>query len=201
MSKANYATQTNLRFPDPMKRSPEKRKQNMRAGIYWPTIGTTSILQICQIQFAICRPNSNVILRKKVAPKYRPPPIRSRIKHTLPYFLVGAFLEKRVDYRHGFSSVFFLRPPELTKIVLPKVLQNFKFHLLVQGTEPKSFPHNIQCRTRPKGPPFQFFRHCETFFRKKIFPKGSPLQFFWVLRQPGYRKIPKGLPFQFFLAL
>ena len=46
----------------------------------------------------------------------------------------------------------FLGPPELTKIVLPKVLQNFKFHMLAQGTEPKSFPHNIQCRTRQKGP-------------------------------------------------
>ena len=83
----------------------------------------------------------------------------------------------------------FLRPPELTKIVLPKVLQNFKFHLLAQGTEPKSFPHNIQCRTRPKGPhsiffllfcvrmgieksqrvpPFNFFRRCETFFKKNF---------------------------------
>ena len=93
-------------------------------------------------------------------------------------FLVGTFLEKRVDYSHGFSSVFFLRPPELTKIVLPKVLQNFNFHLLAQGTEPKSFPHSIQCRTRPKGPPFSFFRHCETFFRKKNFPQRAPFKFF-----------------------
>ena len=95
----------------------------------------------------------------------------------------------------------FLRPSDLTKIVLPKVLQNFKFHLLAQGTEPKRFPHNIQCRTRPKGPPpFQFFRHCETFFGKK-FPKGSPFNFFWVLRQTGYRKIPKGPSFQFFFGV
>ena len=100
-------------------------------------------------------------------------------------FLVGAFLEKRVDYSHGFSSVFFLRPPELTKIVLPKVLQNFKFHLLAQGTEPKSFPHNIQCRTRPKGPPFSFFGIARLFFGKICFSKVSPLHFFWVLRQTG----------------
>ena len=72
----------------------------------------------------------------------------------------------------------FLRPPELTKIVLQKVLQIFKFHLLTQGTAPRSFPRNIQRRTRPKGPPFQFFRHCETFFREKIFPKGPPFHFF-----------------------
>ena len=63
----------------------------------------------------------------------------------------------------------FLRPPELTKIVLPKVLQNFKFHLLAQGTEPKSFPHNIECRTRPKGPSFQFFFGIARRFRKIFF--------------------------------
>ena len=117
-------------------------------------------------------------------------------------FLVGAFLKKRVDYSHGFLSVFFLRPPELTKIVLPKVLQNFKFHLLAQGTEPKSFPHNIQYRTRPKSPPFRFFSALRYFFSEKIFsPKGPSFNFFWVLRQTGYRKIQKGPPFQFFSAL
>ena len=115
-------------------------------------------------------------------------------------FLVGAFLEKRVDYSHGFSLVF-LRPPELAKIVLPKVLQNFKFHLLAQGTEPKSFPHNIQCRTRPKGPPFQFFFGIARLFSEKKFPQRVPPSFIWVLRQTGYRKIPKGPPFQFFSAL
>ena len=140
MSKANYATQTNLRFPDPMKRSPEKRKQNMRAGIYWPTIGTTSILQICQIQFAICRPNSNVILRKKVAPKYRPPPIRSRIKHTLPYFLVGAFLEKRVDYRHGFSSVFFFKTTWTDQNSSTKSSTKFQISPVGPGNRTKKFP-------------------------------------------------------------
>ena len=48
------------------------------------------------------------------------------IRRTLAVFLVGAFLEKRVDCSHGFSSVFFFDTPEVTKIVLPKVLQNFK---------------------------------------------------------------------------
>ena len=55
-------------------------------------------------------------------------------------FLVGAFLDKRVDYSHGFSSVFFFDTPEVTKIDLPKVLQNFNLPLLAQGTEPKKFP-------------------------------------------------------------
>ena len=64
-------------------------------------------------------------------------------------FLVGAFLEKRVYYSHGFSSVFFFDTPEVTKIVLPTVLQNFKLYLLAQGTESKGFPfypRNIQYR-------------------------------------------------------
>ena len=115
-------------------------------------------------------------------------------------FLVGAFLEKRVDYSHGFSSVFFFRPPELTKIVLPKVLQNFKFHLLAQGTEPKSFPHNIQCRTRPKGPPFSFFGIVR-LFGKKISPKGPPSIFFGFCDRLGIEKSQRVPPFNFFSAL
>ena len=51
-------------------------------------------------------------------------------------------------------------------------------------------------------PPLSFFRHCATFFSKFFFvSKGSPLQFFAVLRQNGCWKIPKGPPFQFFSAL
>ena len=46
---------------------------------------------------------------------------------------------KRVDYSHCFES-FFFDTPEVTKIVLPKVLQNFILFLLAQGTaEPKRF--------------------------------------------------------------
>ena len=112
-------------------------------------------------------------------------------------FLVDAFLEKRVDYSHGFSSVF-LRPPERTKIVLPKVLKNFKFHLMAQGTEPKSFPHNIQCRTRPKGPPFQFFSALRDFSGKKIFPKGPPFIFFGFCDRLGIEKSQRVTPFSFF---
>ena len=46
-------------------------------------------------------------------------------------------------------------------------------------------------------PPFNLFRHCETFFRK-FFPQRVLLQFFAVLRQNGCWKIPKGPPFSFF---
>ena len=56
-------------------------------------------------------------------------------------FLVGAFLKKRVDYSHGFSSVFFFRYTWSDQIVLPEVLQNLKegpkLYLLAQETEPK----------------------------------------------------------------
>ena len=42
------------------------------------------------------------------------------------HFFSRPFLGKRVHYSHGFSSVFFFDTPEVTKIVLPKVLQNFQ---------------------------------------------------------------------------
>ena len=85
----------------------------------------------------------------------------------------------------------------MTKIVLPKVLQNFKLRLLAQGTEPKSFPRNIQYRTRPKGPPFQFFGIAR-LFSKKIVPKGSRFQVFSSFATEWMLKNPKGSPFQFF---
>ena len=37
---------------------------------------------------------------------------------------------------------------------------------------------NIQYQTRLKGPPFSFFRHCETFFEKISSSKGPPFNFF-----------------------
>ena len=73
-----------------------------------------------------------------------------------------------MDFRQCFFLKFIFDRPEVTKIVLPKVLQNF----ILLG-----FPRNIQYRTRPNGPPFQFFfRHCETFFGKKI-PIRAPFSF------------------------
>ena len=85
----------------------------------------------------------------------------------------------------------------MTKIVLPKVLQNFKKtpnctcwpkEVNRKGFFLFSAKHTIPDETEG-GPPFQFFRHCETFFEKKI-PKGSP-PFFGVSWQNGYWKIPK----------
>ena len=93
-------------------------------------------------------------------------------------FIVGIqleeILEKRVDYSHGFSSVYFyfkkfFGTPEVTKIVLPQ-----KFYKILncpcwpRELHQKGFPRNIQYCTRPKGPLFNFFRHCETFFKEKF---------------------------------
>ena len=88
-------------------------------------------------------------------------------------FLVRAFLEKRVDYSHGFSSVFFFKKifntPEVTKIVLPQKLYKILRRRQTVPVGPKNWtkkvPCKIQYRTRPKGLPFQFFWHCEIFFQ------------------------------------
>ena len=114
-------------------------------------------------------------------------------------FLVGAFLKKIVDYSHGFSSVFFqktltksndysqlfslksfLRPPKVTKIVVPKVLQNFektpKCTCWFKELNQKGFPRNIQYRTRPKG--LDFFGTVRLLF-KFFSTKVSRFDFFW----------------------
>ena len=82
---------------------------------------------------------------------------------------------------------FFFDTPEMTKIVIPKIIQNFKLYLLAQGTEPKrfffflretyntgrdffgivrifrSFATELMLKN-PKGPSLSvLFRHCEFF--------------------------------------
>ena len=78
---------------------------------------------------------------------------------------------------------YFLRPPELTKIVLPKVLQTFKFHLLAKGTEPCFFGNGRFFREKksPKGPPFNCFGYCDRLGIEKS--RRVPLSiFFGVVR-------------------
>ena len=68
------------------------------------------------------------------------------------------------------SSVFFYTP-EVTKIVLPKVLQNFKLYLLTQGTDPKGFfyfPRNTQYRATLKGNFFGIVRLFLIFFHQRV---------------------------------
>ena len=106
-------------------------------------------------------------------------------------FYSALFLRKESTIVMAFRQCFFkflLRPPELTKIVLPKVLQHFE-------KTPK-------CTCWPKElkiPPFRFFRHCATFFKKNP-PKG-PLQAFWSFATEWMFKNPKGSSLSVFLAL
>ena len=82
----------------------------------------------------------------------------------------------------------------MIKRVLPKVLQNFKktpnSTCWPKELNQKVFARNIQYWTRPKGP-FQFFRHCVTFF-EFFFSKGSPFIFFWSFATEWMLKNPKG---------
>ena len=70
----------------------------------------------------------------------------------------------------------FLGRPEVTKIVLPKTLQNFQIFFPPKGPPSiffRSFATERMLKN-PKGSSLSvFFRHCETFFQKKIFIKGS----------------------------
>ena len=122
----------------------------------------------------------------------------------LPPFLVGAFLKKRVDYSHGFSSVFFKdqNGPELTKIVLPKVLQNLqktpKYTWWPKELNQKGFPRNIQYRTRPKGPPLGFFgtvRILSKIISHERVPPSICLEF---CNRMDVEKSQRVLPFNFF---
>ena len=64
------------------------------------------------------------------------------------------------------------------------------------------FQGNIHNRTCPKGPPFGFFRHCATFFRKFFnVPKGSPLWVFWYFATECLLINPEGSPLLHFSAL
>ena len=47
-------------------------------------------------------------------------------------------------------------------------------------------------------PPLIFFRHCATFFRFFLSPKGPPFKFFDILRQTEVSKSSKGPPFLVF---
>ena len=110
-------------------------------------------------------------------------------------FLIGVFKENArllqwLVFFRQFNAIgplfLFICSPEVIKIVLPKVLQNFKktpnCTCWPKELKYKGFPRNIQYRTRLEGPPFVFWAFRD-FFGKKI-PKG-PLQFFGVVRPNG----------------
>ena len=99
----------------------------------------------------------------------------------------------------AFRQCFFVDIPEVTKIVLPKMLQNFKLSLLAQGTEPKRFFlfsawHFFPKKSSLKGPLQYFWRFATEWMLKN--PKGYPLSVFWDYGIFSQKKIsPKGPQF------
>ena len=55
------------------------------------------------------------------------------------------------------------------------------------------FSHHLRNSTGPKGTPLEYFRLWETFFEKKISPKGPP-SIFWYFQTEWMLKNPKGSP-------
>ena len=105
-------------------------------------------------------------------------------------------------FRQCFLKNFF-DTPEVTKIVLPKVLQNFKktpncscWH---KELNQKGLPRNIQYRTRLKGPPFSLFSALRDFVSIKKFPK-CPLSIFFLefCDRMDVEKSQRIPPFSFF---
>ena len=97
-----------------------------------------------------------------------------------------------------FVSVF-LRPPELTKIVLPKVLQNF------QKTPkctcwPKELNQKVSRGIYITVPPLDFFGTLR-LFSKKNSPRKGPSSIFWSFATEWMFKNPRGSSLLVFSAL
>ena len=77
------------------------------------------------------------------------------------------FSRKEPTIVMAFRQCFFFDTPELTKKVLPKVIQNFqktpKCTCWPKELNQKGFPRNIQYRTRPKGLSLDFSALCNFF--------------------------------------
>ena len=123
-------------------------------------------------------------------------------------FLVGAFLQKKVDYSHGFLSVFFhifnfFRYTGSDQITCtPKVLRKLKktpnCTPSPKELNQKGFPRNIQYRTIPKSSVF-FSTFPGKFFSRSVLPS-----IFWSFATEWMLRNPKGShssPVQFFSTL
>ena len=67
------------------------------------------------------------------------------------------------------------------------------------------FPRNIPYRARPKSPPFNFFRHCETFFLgiffSEFFSSKGPSCIFWCFATEWMLENPKGFLLSVFFGI
>ena len=112
--------------------------------------------------------------------------------------------------RDYYSDSFFFYPHELTKIVLKSSTKYYctKLHYLAQRTEPKwfylFFRVTYQTGRDQRVPPFNFFRHCETFFLEiffRFFPQRVPPAFFWCFATQWMLENPKGFPLSVFFGI
>ena len=98
----------------------------------------------------------------------------------------------------------FLRPPELTKIVQPKVLQNFqktpKCTCWPKDMNQKGFLRTIQYRTRSKGPPLDFFGTVR-LFQKKNSPSKRPSSIVLSFTTERMLENPKGSSLSVFFGI
>ena len=60
------------------------------------------------------------------------------------------------------------------------------------------FLHHLRNSKGPKGTALEYFRRCETFFRKKISPKGPPFNFFLEFSDRTDVEKSKGSPLSVF---
>ena len=106
--------------------------------------------------------------------------------------------------KRDYYSGFFFNPHELTKIVLQKFYKILLHQIALFGLANWTkkvfpvFPRNIPYPARPKGPPSNFFQHCETFFPGIFFLKGSPFNFLLFCDRMDVGKSHSPPPFSFF---
>ena len=128
------------------------------------------------------------------------------------HFLVGAFLEKRVDYSHDFSSVFLVGAILVKRTRLLQWLVFFSFFFV------RLFTHRVcttfcERFTFTKKPQYLILNASKCLYLEMQNPKGSPLPIFWryeTFPAPSFGcvrlfskffKSSKGPPFYFFGVL
>ena len=113
-------------------------------------------------------------------------------------FSVGTFFFKEKSPVITMGSFFGAYNLTLNGPLFLQFLQSFKFYNSYLAYE-VVFLHHLRNSTGPKGTPLEYFRLCETFFRKKILTKGSPFNFLIFSDRMDVEKSQR--VFQFFSAL
>ena len=118
---------------------------------------------------------------------------------TVGSFLVGAFLVKRARLLQWLVFFFFFRQTTDLIVYVP-LYRNYSGHVRPMQTYFKGFPfhflRNLQNRTRPKGPSFQFFRHCGKISHK-MSQKSPPSTFLIFCNRMYVNESQRVPPFHF----